>query len=205
MEKCPVCTTRRPRRNCPALGKDICPQCCGSEREETISCPSECSYLKEGRPFERLAVLDPASIPNADIRIGDDFIAANEQLLGFCGGTLFMLVKQTGGLTDADLLEAIGTLAVNYRARLSGQTDDAISANPLAAAVCAGFIEKFEAFRKRVDEETGEDHHITSDQALKLILFFQRLALNNNNGRKRGRFFIDFLGTLFIPKASEQG
>ena len=204
MEKCLVCTTRRPRRNCPALGKDICSQCCGSEREETISCPSNCSYLKEGRPFERLAPVDSATIPNGDIRIGDDFISANEQLLGFCGGTLHVQVKGHPGMTDADLLEAIGTLVLNYRAKAEGKPADAISDNPMAAAVCAGFTEKFEEFRKRLDEEVGEQGHIADDQALKLVLFFERLALNNNNGRKLGRFFIDFLATLFIPKASDK-
>ena len=85
-----------------------------------------------------------------------------------------MLVKETGGMTDRDLLEAVGTLGINYRARVNGQPADAVSANPLAAAVCSGFEEKFEAFRKRVGEETGEEFHISSDQALKLILFLEQ-------------------------------
>ena len=201
MEKCPVCTTRRPRRTCPALGKDICAQCCGSEREETISCPGDCGYLRDGRPFERLAPVDPASVPNADVAIGEEFIAVNIQLLGFCGGKLYTLA-QDPAVTDTDLLEALNTLAINYRAIWAGEPAETISANPLAASICGSFTEAFEDLRKKVDEELSEPGHISSHQAMKLVIFFERLAINNNNGRKRGRFFVDFLGTMFIEKAS---
>ena len=47
--KCPLCGTRRARRACPALNKDICPVCCGTKRLTEIACPPTCGYLATAR------------------------------------------------------------------------------------------------------------------------------------------------------------
>ena len=46
---CPLCETRRARRGCPALGKQICPVCCGTKRLIQIDCPSDCAWLASAR------------------------------------------------------------------------------------------------------------------------------------------------------------
>ena len=46
---CPLCQTRRCRRACPALGKQICAGCCGTKRLTEIRCPSDCGYLAVAR------------------------------------------------------------------------------------------------------------------------------------------------------------
>lgn len=46
MAKCVKCEERKGKRACPALGKDICPQCCADGRLETIPCPQTCPYLE---------------------------------------------------------------------------------------------------------------------------------------------------------------
>ena len=46
---CPLCTQRRARRACPALGHTICAVCCGTKRLTEISCPSDCGYLASSR------------------------------------------------------------------------------------------------------------------------------------------------------------
>jgi len=46
---CPLCGTRRARRACPALGKQICAVCCGTKRLTQIQCPSDCAYLASAR------------------------------------------------------------------------------------------------------------------------------------------------------------
>jgi hypothetical protein len=46
---CPLCGTRRARRACPALGKQICAVCCGTKRLTQIQCPSDCAYLATAR------------------------------------------------------------------------------------------------------------------------------------------------------------
>jgi hypothetical protein len=46
---CPLCTQRRARRACPALGETICAVCCGTKRLTEINCPSDCGYLASSR------------------------------------------------------------------------------------------------------------------------------------------------------------
>jgi hypothetical protein len=47
--QCPLCGSRKARRACPALNKDICSVCCGTKRLTEISCPSSCAYLTAAR------------------------------------------------------------------------------------------------------------------------------------------------------------
>jgi hypothetical protein len=44
-----LCRTRKPKRACPALDRQICPVCCGTKRMTEISCPATCSYLSASR------------------------------------------------------------------------------------------------------------------------------------------------------------
>src|SRR5215471_17860851 len=46
---CPLCGTRKARRGCPALGKQICAVCCGTKRLVQIQCPSDCPWLASAR------------------------------------------------------------------------------------------------------------------------------------------------------------
>jgi hypothetical protein len=40
------CGERKGKRACPALGEEICPQCCADGRLETIPCPQTCPHLE---------------------------------------------------------------------------------------------------------------------------------------------------------------
>ena len=42
---CSLCGTRKARRSCPALGRQICPTCCGTKRLKEINCTPTCAYL----------------------------------------------------------------------------------------------------------------------------------------------------------------
>lgn len=42
---CGLCNARKARRACPALGRGICPTCCGTSRLVEIACPSTCGWL----------------------------------------------------------------------------------------------------------------------------------------------------------------
>jgi hypothetical protein len=51
MTKCSVCKSRKGKRNCPAMGDLICPQCCGSKKEKEIDCPPDCFYLGKSKKY----------------------------------------------------------------------------------------------------------------------------------------------------------
>ena len=42
---CHLCGSRKAKRSCPALGRQICAVCCGTKRMLEISCPADCGYL----------------------------------------------------------------------------------------------------------------------------------------------------------------
>ena len=46
---CRLCSGRKTRRACPALGHDICAVCCGTKRLVEIACPADCVYLAGAR------------------------------------------------------------------------------------------------------------------------------------------------------------
>ncbi len=46
MAKCPKCLTRKGKRFCAVLDKDICSQCCAQHRLQTIRCPEDCPHLQ---------------------------------------------------------------------------------------------------------------------------------------------------------------
>src|SRR3954452_4557994 len=85
---CAICETRRPRRFCPGVRGDICSICCGTEREMTVHCPFECEYLQEARLHDKPATIDPAEIPNRDVRITEKFVDDHETLLAFLGNVV---------------------------------------------------------------------------------------------------------------------
>jgi hypothetical protein len=51
MAKCGSCIARKGKRNCPALGVVICPQCCGMKRHKEIGCPPDCFFLERSKEY----------------------------------------------------------------------------------------------------------------------------------------------------------
>src|SRR3982751_1965569 len=78
---CAICRKRRPRRFCPGVNGDICPICCGTEREVSVNCPLDCVYLQEARRRERLPDIDPRRFPNTDIKVDEAFLQRHEPML----------------------------------------------------------------------------------------------------------------------------
>ena len=78
---CKICGVRRARRNCPGVQGMICPICCGTEREVSISCPLDCEYLREARMHESKSRHDheehaaPTPMPHPDVPLTEDFLA----------------------------------------------------------------------------------------------------------------------------------
>ena len=46
---CPLCQARPAKRQCPALGRQICAVCCGTKRLVEIRCTADCGYLASSR------------------------------------------------------------------------------------------------------------------------------------------------------------
>jgi len=199
---CAICHVRRPKRFCPGVRGEICTLCCGTEREVTVDCPLDCPYLREAHQHEKITPTDPHNFPNQDIRVTEDFLRQHEPLLLFLARTVLDAALATPGAVDFDVRESLDALVRTYRTLQSGVYYETLPTNPIAASICRQVQAGLAEFRKQEPERTGMTQTRDAD-ILGLLVFLQRLELDNNNGRKRGRAYLDFLSTFF-PARNQQ-
>lgn len=189
---CAICHIRKPRRFCPGVHGDICTLCCGQEREVTVDCPLDCPYLQEARKHEHTTPLDEHELPNRDIRFTEEFLEEHDSLMLAAAKSLMLAAFDTPGAVDRDVRDALDALIRTQRTLQSGVYYESRPDNMLANRIFSGAVAGLEEFRKREHEETGISRTRDSD-VLTMLVFLQRLALDRNNGRPRGRAFLDSL------------
>jgi hypothetical protein len=199
---CAICHVRRPKRFCPGVRGDICTMCCGSEREITVDCPLDCVYLREAHQHEKIEPPDPHDFPNQDVRVTEEFLRDREPLLLFLARTLLDAALATPGAVDFDVREALDAMVRTCRTLQSGVYYETRPDNPIAAAICSLVRAGIDEFRKQESERAGMAQTRDSD-ILGILVFLQRLERDNNNGRKRGRAYLDFLRGFFPDQPAE--
>jgi hypothetical protein len=201
---CKLCEKKRAKRACPGVRGDICPSCCGSERENTIDCPLDCVYLQEARVHDHRAPHVPPveELPNADIKLNEDFVRAQEPLIVWLSAALVRGIE-SGKAVDGDAREGLEALIKTYRTLESGLIYETRPANPYAAGIQEGLKKSIDELRAGLAEKTGMQTLRDAD-VLGALVFLQRLELQHSNGRQRGRAFFDFLRSYF-PAPSAVG
>ena len=198
---CKLCQKKRARRYCPGVGGDICPACCGAERENTIDCPSHCEFLRESRLHERPAPLSEDQLPNRDIRLGEHFPEEHETLIMWLSLGLAQAMAREKAV-DNDAREALAALIQTYRTRQSGLIYESRLQNPYAASLQEALKQSVADLSKRLEDQTGM-HTLRDADVLGALVFLQRMELQQSNGRRRGRAFYDFLTAFFPGRAPE--
>ena len=201
---CPICNLRKEKRFCPAVHGRICAQCCGEQREVTLDCPSDCSYLQQAREHEKPRA--PGEIDHAaffpGIEIEEQFLYEREHLLL---GLTFALAKSARAnrtLTDRDLITAVTSLAKGYETRVnSSLIYEQRTANLEHQAITAEIEQMVKEFREAEQKQLGLTRLRDSD-VLKALVFLLRLGLARTSGRPKSRAFVDFLFAQFPEKQS---
>jgi hypothetical protein len=193
---CAICHVRKPRRFCPGVRGDICTICCGTEREVTVDCPLDCPYLQEARKHERGGDVNPDEFPNRDIRVTEEFLEQHETLLVSISRSLTEAAFDTAGAVDHDVRDALDALVRTYRTLESGVYYETRPENLVANRIYNLVQSALEEFRKSETEQLGMTQTRDSD-VLRAFVFLQRLELDRNNGRPRGRAFLDFMRGYF--------
>lgn len=188
---CAICQIRRPRRSCPGVEGEICALCCGTEREVTVNCPFECEFLQESRKHDKLAQPDLPEVPNSDIRVSEKALEENQALLEFASHNLVQFALAVPGVVDFDLREALEALIRTWRTLQSGIYYESLPQNHLALHLYRAMRQSLDEFRRR-ESERGVSKTRDSDVLLVLV-FLQRLELDRNNGRARGRACLNLL------------
>ena len=169
-----------------------------------MACPLDCEFLREGRRHEKAPVPDIAAFPNRDIEIPETLLRANEPLLTFLSLTIFHTAMQVPGVADGDVLEALDGLVRTYRTLESGVYYESRPNNPLAGSIFAAVQGALAEYRSSEQQELGMTKTRDAD-VLGLLVFLQHFALYRDNGRRRGRAFLDALREFHPPAPEPSG
>ena len=199
---CSICEKRKAERFCPAKGEKICAVCCGKEREVSIDCPSDCSYLIAAHRYEDQHQRSlPADTPLLDVKIPQDVIHMQQNVLSGIAFTAATFSAEHPALTDADALAALQTLAETYKTLSSGiyyeKPPDATLPRELYAAI-AQFLNE----AKQQPAERPGSAPVKDSEVFSLLVFLYRMGLLRTNGRPRARRYVEFLRSQF-PAAPE--
>jgi hypothetical protein len=192
---CKICGKRRARRSCPAVHGDICTICCGTEREVSLTCPLECVYLQDAHQHEKPVPLAADQMLYQDVDVSEDFLRSHEELVMFCTYTLLQAAQRTPGVIDTDVLAALEALIQTYRTLESGLIYETRPENSVAASVQRAFAASLEDYQKIRAEREGLAG-LRDSEILATLVFLYRLGAQNQNGKPRGRMFLDLMRHL---------
>ena len=199
---CPICEKRKAARFCPAKGEKICAVCCGTEREVTIDCPSDCSYLLAAHRYENEHQRSlPADTPLLDEKIPQDIIYNHQQLMAALAFSIAKFCAAQPIAVDTDVLAALQALAQTYKTLNSGIIYEKPPDAPLPRELYATLIAFINEVKKQHAERAGSVSLKDSD-VFHLLVFLYRMGLLRTNGRPRSRRFIEFLRGQF-PQSPE--
>ncbi len=194
---CPICRKRPPRRFCPARGENICAVCCGTEREVTIDCPSDCSYLMASRQYGReRQEVDWSKMPFAETRIPASFVRVHEKLLLAISYAICLEARDNRPLVDSDVLSSLQALAERYRTLASGIYYEKPPDYQLQRQLFDNLKAAIEEY-KRVEAQQMTATSVRDGEVRDALVFLTQLGAARTNGRPKSRAYLDFLRTQF--------
>jgi hypothetical protein len=194
---CPICETRKAKRYCPARAESLCTVCCGTEREVTIDCPSDCPYLMESRKHDvGRREIDWASVPFAETKIPSSFVVAHEPLILALGYALCLNARDNAAVTDSDAIASLQSLAESYQTLSNGIYYE----KPPEYALQRGLYDALKAAienYKKTDSRNAGLQTVHDSEIRDTLIFLAQLGATRTNGRPRGRAYLDFLRSQF--------
>ena len=199
---CPLCLKRKAARFCPAKGEKICAVCCGTEREVSIDCPPDCSYLLAAHRYEDEHQRSlPSDTPLLDVKVSEEVIYTHQNLLSGLAFTAAKFSAAHPATSDSDVLAALEALAETYKTLGSGifyeKPPDARIGRELYGALAQFLDESKQQTAEQATAPPAKDSEIFS-----LLVFLYRMGLLRSNGRPRARRYLEFLRGQF-PAARE--
>jgi hypothetical protein len=199
---CPICEKRKATRFCPAKAEKICAVCCGTEREVTIDCPSDCAYLVAAHRYENEHQRSlPQDTPLLNEEIPQDLVYTHQQLMAALAFSIANFCVAQPTAVDNDVLAALEALAQTYKTLSSGLIYEKPPAAPLPRELYASLTAFLDEVKKQ-QADRASSAALTDTQIFYLLVFLYRMGLLRTNGRPRSRRFIEFLRGQF-PQAPE--
>ncbi len=144
-----------------------------------------------------------AQISNQDIPVTEEFIASHEELLLFCIYALVQAAVRTTGAIDTDVMAALESLIQTHRTRESGLVYENRPENMVALAIQRSFSASLADYEKlRAEREALTP--LRNSETLAILVFLHRIGEQNQNGRPRGRMFLDLLSQMTPAKPVDE-
>ena len=199
---CAICEVRKEKRFCPAVHGRICPQCCGEQREVTLDCPSDCTYLLQAREHEKPRAADQVDRAGLflQVEVSDQFMYEKEHLLMGLTYALAKAAHADRGLHDQDLISALTVLTKSYERLVnSGLHYEPPITSDAQRRVAAELETMVKEYREAEQKHTGFVSLRDSD-VMKALVFLLRLAHGRTSGRPKSRALVEFLFAQFPEK-----
>jgi hypothetical protein len=198
---CPICEKRKAERFCPAKGEKICAVCCGREREVTIDCPVDCTYLISAHRYEDKHQRQlPDDTPLLDVTLSSDIIHTHQQLMAVLAFTIAKFCATHGEANDCDALSSIHALAETTRTLMTGIYYETQPAGQLRRELYAALTALITDVKQKQAQQGGAA--LKDSDFFYLLVFLYRMGLLRTNGRPRSRRYIEFLRSQF-PEVQE--
>lgn len=190
---CPICEKRRAKRYCPARVETICTVCCGTEREVTIDCPSDCVYLMESRKHELdRREVDWKTVPFSDAQVPRSTVARHQLLISQLAFAISKYAAENPSVADSDVIASLKSLAESYQTLSNGiyyeKPPDYVLQRGLYEALGSAITEYKKAGSADPGFETPRDSEVRD-----LLIFLTQLGATRTNGRPKGRAYLDLL------------
>ena len=199
---CPICQKRKPGRFCPAKAEKICAVCCGTEREVTIDCPSDCGYLLSAHRYENEHPRAlPADTPLLDVRITSDTIHTHGRFLSAIAFTIAKFCATQPSTTDPDVLATLCRPSPKPT-KLSLPASSTSSRPPPTSNANSTTHSPPSSPNAKQNTTPASFGPVKDSEIFQLLVFLFRMGLLRTNGRPRSRRFIEFLRGQF-PGAQE--
>jgi hypothetical protein len=199
---CAICHKRKPKRECPGVHGDICSLCCGTERENSVTCPLDCPYLQEAHRYEweRNPGTPLDGIPHPQVEIHDNFLYHHDAFIGMIATKMLQRALELPAVQDSDMREALDSLIRTRETMASGLVYESVPTAPVPEALFRSVQQLLEEIAPKVQ--------VKDSDIIKCLVFLTRLAAARNNGRSRCRAFLGFLRAQFpgvVPETTPGG
>lgn len=180
----------------------ICPVCCGTEREVTIDCPSDCAYLIASRAYnyERREV-DWSKMPFRDEKISPSVLEAHERLFMQLSYHICDYAAANPALVDSDVESVYEALARTYQTLAKGIVYEEPPVYPLRRELYEKLFKEISGYKTEKAGIFAAATSVRDSEIRDALIFFTQIAAERSNGRPKGRAFLDFLRSQFKPGA----
>ena len=147
--------------------------------------------------------IDWSKLPFPDVRLTPEFARSHAVLLTTLMSSISQYAREHRQLVDADAIAALRALAESYRTLSSGlyyeKPPDYLYQRELYQALKAT-LEEFQ----RVETQRQGVITLRNSDLRDALIYLTQLGAVRENGRPKGRAFLDLIRTEIAPQESEQ-